>query len=947
MQNSIDHRLRTLLGEPPKNFWEEKITARFGYWGDRIAAELFFANEMSKVHSGKYQNLIHQALTIVENDLAQEGVIHKQTVEQAENLLSDLVEESKSYEILCVSHAHIDMNWMWAWDETVAITLDTFRTMLTLMDEYPEFTFSQSQAAVYRIVEQYAPTMLDEIRKRVQEGRWEVTASHWVEADKNLPNGESLTRQMLYTRRYLSDLFDLDPDGLNLDFEPDTFGHSIHVPEILNNAGVKYYYHCRGNDAPPLYVWEAPSGKSIIVYREPTWYNDNIQYSLGSYVPSICQQTGLKTYLNVYGVGDHGGGPTRRDLERILDLNRWPIYPKLRFGTYREFFALAEHVRHHLPVIKGEQNFIFTGCYTSQSRIKTANRISEVTLHDAELFQAIASVSTGDRYPGPEFEKAWRNVLFNQFHDILPGSCVEETREYARGLFQETMAVVNTHRKLALENLAAKIDTSVYQQAEVTGTMSEGAGVGFGSDAFKITQVERGRGNTRIFHVFNPLLDNREEVVEFILWDWKIPVQAIKVLDCRNNPVSHQVMDAGFHTYWNHEYMRLLVDVKVPAGGYATYVVTPGEEVLKPYMASQLRKADVESYVLENESIKATFHPQNASIQSLIDKSTGEELVDTSREVGIFRLILEDPNRRMSAWRVGRYMQTTNLHQWVKIRKGSTGEVRQSLNYEMAFGHSSLLKVTVSLDRHFTGLMYEVECDWRETGSQESGIPQLNFYCPFPYACESFKYDVPFGVIERGALDMDVPANSFVLGVPERAGQCAMMLMTRDKHGFRGTNEAMSVSLIRSSFQPDPYPEVGKHHFTFALCVVEHTDNHHLMQISNRFNHSISVLSGTAHSGAWPLENSFINVLEGTVTVSAIKMPEENDGTQWIVRMYETEGRSTKVRMKVCKQLARACFVDVHEQKLPDAGQVHMNGDEVSFDVAAHASATICVTFES
>ena len=165
------------------------------------------------------------------------------------------------------------MNWMWGYQETVALTIDTVRTILTLMEEYPEFKFSQSQASVYHILERYAPAVLDQVKQRVKEGRWEVIASSWVENDKNMSGGESMARHLLCTKKYLSELLDISEDSLNLDFEPDTFGHSRNIPEILRNGGVSRYYHCRGYDGENIYRWRAPSGAEVLVYREPTWYS--------------------------------------------------------------------------------------------------------------------------------------------------------------------------------------------------------------------------------------------------------------------------------------------------------------------------------------------------------------------------------------------------------------------------------------------------------------------------------------------------------------------------------------------------------------------------------------------------------------------------------------------------------------------------------------------------
>ena len=142
----------------------------------------------------------------------------------------------RKYKLILAGHAHIDMNWMWSWHETVAATLATFRTMLNIMDEYPQFCFSQSQASVYKIVEDFEPELMDRIKQRIAEGRWEVTASAWVETDKNMPNTESLLRHIKYTKNYLRDNWGVDPASLEVDFSPDTLGHSANLPKSICSA---------------------------------------------------------------------------------------------------------------------------------------------------------------------------------------------------------------------------------------------------------------------------------------------------------------------------------------------------------------------------------------------------------------------------------------------------------------------------------------------------------------------------------------------------------------------------------------------------------------------------------------------------------------------------------------------------------------------------------------
>ena len=216
---------------------------------------------MSRVKEGRWDDLLLETLETLAGQLRDKGTLTFGDVEAAEAALSPMAGEAKEYDITCAAHAHIDMNWMWGYQETASVVVDTFRTMLTLMEEYPEFTFSQSQASVYEIVEKYYPEMLEAIRARVREGRWEVTASSWVENDKDMSGSEAMIRHLLCTKTYLSGLLGIPESSLDLDFEPDTFGHSANLPEVLASGGVRYYYHCRGNDSEFIYRWRAPPAR--------------------------------------------------------------------------------------------------------------------------------------------------------------------------------------------------------------------------------------------------------------------------------------------------------------------------------------------------------------------------------------------------------------------------------------------------------------------------------------------------------------------------------------------------------------------------------------------------------------------------------------------------------------------------------------------------------------
>ena len=430
-----------------------------GYWQKRIISEFEFLLEMSKAEDGRYDEELLSCAEKLYGIYQNDGALTKSVVLEAEKELSHFSALTHEYDVSCVAHAHIDMNWMWGFQETACVSVDTFRTMLKLMDEYPEFKFSQSQASVYNIVEKYYPEMLEKIKTRVKEGRWEITASTWVENDKNMSGAEAMARHLLYTKRYLSKLFSFDEDGLQIDFEPDTFGHNENMPEILSNGGIKYYYHCRAYSDEYIYNWEAPSGKKVLVFREPTWYNQEIDSNLFVNVPAFCKRCKTKNYLKVYGVGDHGGGPTRKDIERLIDMAEWPLMPTIHFSTLKDYFTRLEKDRDNFPTVKQELNYIFTGCYTSQSKIKRANKIGEDRLFASEVLDAQAALTCPDFKTASPFEYGWRKILFNQFHDILPGSGVSDTREYALGEFQKAAAAADINAGHAMESICKNIDT--------------------------------------------------------------------------------------------------------------------------------------------------------------------------------------------------------------------------------------------------------------------------------------------------------------------------------------------------------------------------------------------------------------------------------------------------------------------------------------------------------
>ena len=918
------------------------------YSPSRTVSQIAYALKISAVENGKFNKEIEAVIDFLLGDINGSGTITALSARQAEQKLEeipDLKNTAKKISVICVSHAHIDMNWMWGYQETAAITVDTFRTILDLMKEYPDFTYSQSQASVYKIIEDHDPDMLEEIKARIKEGRWEVTASTWVETDKNMPNGESLARHILYTKRYLSKLLDIKPDSMQLDFEPDTFGHNLTVPEILNKGGVKYYYHCRAFDGESAYKWQSRNGAQIIVWKDPWWYNSEINYDTFFDMPNFCSKYKTDVILKVYGVGNHGGGPTRRDVERISDMSTWPIMPSIKFGSYHEFFKRLEAQSDNLPVINHELNFVFTGCYTSQSRIKLSNRISEDRLYEAEAFSAAAAIFSG-KSKAKSFESAWQKVLFNHFHDIITGSGVIDTREYAMGEFQKVLAAAQTNTTNALREIASRIDTSSIEVEYDKNSLSEGGGVGYATEhasGFKFPQTERGNGKVRIFHLFNPTEFERESPVEINVWDWYYDTNRISIKDSEGNKSEHKIT-VNQSGYWGHSYFRVAFTAKIPALGYATYILTEeprGELNLAADSGGRLDYFSDDNIILENSRIKATF-TNNMTLHELLDKKTGKKLYSPQCSL---RFIQENNIHGMTSWRVGPRMNAEDLNgsRNVKVHDHNLWGIKKWVRYEIKFKNSKV-NVCVVLDDNSKTLRFEITADWHEVGNHEAGIPQLSFFTQLQNGkTSSYRYDIPFGTIDREEKQHDMPGNSYAVSLPQTNEDLPVMLATDSKYGFRTADNSISVNLIRSSYDPDPYPEYGVHHMVIGVAIPDDLQNQTLSKIRDELVHPTAYISGTKHTGELPLAASLFK-LSGDVILSAVKTAEDSkDGKTIIIRLYDANGKGSTATLDFAKEIAKASVVDLNEiYKKP----LKINGSSVSLDVPAYEVITISAEFK-
>lgn len=926
------------------------------YWIDRISAQIGYAARISSVNNGKFDEAIEKAADFILDAQAKDGTIVNDIAKRAEEMLAPVSEAAKKIKVHAVSHAHIDMDWMWGFSETSTITIETFRTMLDLMKEYPAFTFSQSQASTYKIIEEYSPEMLDEIKSRIKEGRWEVSASTWTETDKNMPNGESLSRHILYTKRYLSNLLGLKYDDMQLDFEPDTFGHNISVPEVLARGGVKYYYHCRGFDKQYIYRWQARSGAEVLVYREPKWYNADINYKCFTDLPIFCNDYKVSVALKVYGVGDHGGGPTRRDIEHLLDMQTWTVMPSIEFSTYHKFFGELESYKDNLAIVDEELNFVFTGCYTSQSRIKMANRIAEARLFEAETISTASNLLGGTDY-GVQFGKAWENVLYNHFHDIIPGSGVTETREHALGLFQKTLAYAYAGSSNALRYLASNIDTSSAKSlysSDIKESVSEGAGVGFavadntGSVfSYLMPRTERGAGDARIFHLVNPTQYRRNEAAIVTIWDWQYPPHKAVFTDTNGNVIKSQFLHRGH--YWAHNYFVYAIMCDIEPFSYKTYVLDEKKSTGYDFASTpdpRIEAVKDNNIILENDLVRAEFDRRTLKLISYKDKTADRQLVNAPS--AYFRFINED--HRSSAWVIGSYMKIVDLHEEYNVRllDSNLGGIAKRFTYEIEF-LASRLKVMVALKENSRTLEFMTEIDWREQ-SNSRVTPQIGFYAPLGYAVSKYRYDIPFGTIDRDGVNDDRPANSFVAGIPENKNFGAVAVISNTRYGYRCDNNAIYLNLLHTSSNPDAHPETDTHMINIGLLASPDCENATFYKEASSFIHPVSYVTNKPHDGSLPYNSGTLFTVDGDVKISAVKTPEDADDKNkniMIIRLYDISGKDGKIKLSFMKDVKAVASLDMTEVPLESSLSAALNltadGKSVLFDLIKYGVATIKV----
>ncbi len=343
---------------------------------------------------------------------------------------------SQSPQLHLICNAHLDPVWLWEWEEGAAETLSTFRCAADFCDEFPGFVFNHNEAVLYRWVQEYEPALFERIRKLVKAGKWHVMGGWWLQPDCNLPAGESLVRQILIGKAWFREHLGVEPrTAMNVD----PFGHSRGLVQILAKSGHDSYLFCRPLTADQVlpgqdFRWIGYDGSEVLGHLVLEWYNsplgkaaDKVKGWLNNRREQPTQEQTRGMIL--WGVGNHGGGPSRGDLRDLAELQRSTLDWQVLHSTPEAFFTEVAKRRKTLPVHAGDLNPWGVGCYTSQIRIKQLHRKLENELYATEQMAAAAFFLKRMAYPVEELRRAQEDLMFSEFHDILPGSSIQRVED--------------------------------------------------------------------------------------------------------------------------------------------------------------------------------------------------------------------------------------------------------------------------------------------------------------------------------------------------------------------------------------------------------------------------------------------------------------------------------------------------------------------------------------
>ncbi|NSW50896.1 MAG: alpha-mannosidase [Anaerolineae bacterium] len=801
---------------------------------------------------------------------------------QIETALAPLAPKARTNIVHIIGHSHIDMNWLWTWDDTVNVIHRDFNSVVSMMEDYPEMTFTHSQPATYEVIRTQNPQLFNKVVELIREGRWEPATITWVEGDTNMSSGEATARHMLesaiFTRNHLQ------TTATTL-LEPDTFGHAGNLPQLAKSAGAERYYHHRANpgkeDRYPAYWWEGQDGTRLLAISTPS-YNGEIHARNLVEAALYANQYGLRDSLHFHGVGDHGGGPARQSLDALRRFQQHPLLPASQCSTLAAYTRRILEAGTALPVHTGESATIFEGCYTTHADIKRQNRQGENELVTADALTVLAGLNSTT-----VLQPAWRTVLFNTFHDILDGSAIHEAYEKSE---EDAMFVQQTARGVSHTALRE------LQQGLPEGSIA----------------------------VTNPLGWEREDWVSITGLHPAGPVQAVG---------TH-----GHHATVQQTPQGLGFVARVPAFGTVSYSIeaapaandtlsavpafAPNDHRWDNWLTDT--QAEQPYYRVETPFFLVYLRRDSGILTSFIDKRVNRELVaygmrrtsdyqDSARAdlaLNVLQFDDEYPHG-MSAWHLDEVHTTHSLLRGAKTRLLENGPAR--IVFEVQHHpRSSTITQQIIFYRDLPRVDFNTQVDWNELGSAEKGIPNLKAaFTAHLMECQAW-FETPFAAVQRPADGQEVPTLRWA---DVGGSEYGFAILNDSKYGCDVLGTRLRLTLLRSGYEPDAISDVGRQEFKYSFLphpgdwraadVVRHAAGFNQPMFARTVN-----ANGNRHQPAWQPR------ISGSANIIPAALKYAQDGTGIILRLYESTGSSGMIGIGGLPQGAAVTETNIIEQPL-------------------------------
>lgn len=817
---------------------------------------------------------------------------------QTKSVSSQETEKTKVY---ILGHAHMDPVYRWRWNEIENREIyKTFSDVLNMLEKYPDLQFAQSYLLYYATLQQKFPQLFEEVKQSIANKRWSIVGGQWVEPDETLSSGESLIRQFLIARDYYSK--NLGIEDVNIAWSPDNFtGHPGTLPKIYAGCGVKNYVFSR--EAPQgkkVFWWESKDGSKILAYKIPGHYNPTFK-DMPKYLEDWTKITDCNLPLVTFGKGDHGGGPGESDFRALKMLTE---NSNLEFEhiSAENYFDKLNSLEKNWPTQKTEFGYqpnggSFLGNYTSQAKIKKLNRQLENQLIAAEKFSAIGTMHKGKPfYTREDFLEAWKILLFNQFHDIIPGTLTGLGADDVFKDYEKLERISAEQLNAGIENIGNRINT------EMDG----------------IPMV-----------VYNPHSWPVDQFVDADLKFVKKPAE-FSLKDSVGKNISFLILEKSEDslTY------KIQIDAKeIPPLGYKVYQVV--EE--KP----EKIKTDL---VLNEQQIENSFYKikwDEKGISNIFSKKLQKEILsDYANQLQL----LEDNG---SSWSLGLSGKEFSIESLKTPEVIYQSPLKIVVKWEDYFQQTKFTRFMI-LKANSEAIDFEMEVDWHSHNKLLRLIFQTSVLKGEAY------YDQPYGYVQREENGKEFPAQKWIDYSNEKLG---VSLLNNGKYGFTIKEGTLTMSVVRGARDMDPRMDEGKHSFKYSLIVHEGDwRDADIPQKALELNQPLIAKQENQHPGkisgwkfsdqSFPLEKSFFSIESDHVIISSLKIKQDAyDPNPVILRIVETEGRNENTIVHLPYEPFSVTECNHLEQEIEPRSKIQVGEKQFSFEIGNDQIRTFMIQF--